>query len=326
MQLIVIYVTLLLMAWIAFSHSLPSKEGSSPRVAVWRRLRRLGSLAIAGGVQILPDREECLEAFQWLAQEIRANNGEATVMRVTELEGLTDQQVKAMFRSARVEDYRHIETHATDLTKVLADGKKTDMSQLRDTLSKLRRRYADILRIDYFKCPEGKRVASLLDGIERSLSPKEPEEISVSHADINQYQESRWVTRPHPHVDRLACVWLIRRFINPKAPIRYSNSPEAKEVAFDMKQDEFGHRGNLCTFETMILAFGLEDAGLQPIAEIVHEIDLHDDRYVWPEIAGIERLIDGWSLSNLSDTELEEKGIFLFEGLYLAFSHDFEKK
>lgn len=294
-------------------------------MAVWRRLRRVGAIAIAGSVQVLPDREECLEAFQWLAQEIRTSNGEAMTMRVTQIEGLTDQQVIAMFHSARIEDYRDIETHTTDLTKSLADEKKTDMSQARDTLRRLRRRYADILRIDYFECPEGKRVASLLDSIERSLSPIVSESTSVPHADIVKYQESRWVTRPHPYVDRLACAWLIRRFINPQATIRYSDSPEPDEVAFDMYQSEFGHRGNFCTFETMMLSFGLEDPGLQPIAEIVHEIDLHDDRYVWPEITGIERLIDGWSWSNLSDTEIEKKGISLFEGLYIAFSRNFDK-
>lgn len=314
------------MEWVAFSYSLPTKGGSSPRVAIWRRLRRLGSITIAGSVQVLPARDECLEALQWLAQEIRTSNGEAMTMRVTQIEGLTDQQIIAMFHSARMEDYHRIETHAFDLTKSLADRKKVDVSQARDTLNRLRRQYNDVLRIDYFACPEGKRLASLLDGIERSLSPSASESNSIPHAEIAQYRESRWVTRPHPHVDRMACAWLIRRFINPKAVIRYSNSPEPNEVSFDMKNDHFGHRGNLCTFETMMLSFKLENTGLKPIAEIVHEIDLHDDRYVWPEIAGIERLLDGWSMSNLAESELEEKGISLFEGLYRAFSSNLEKQ
>ncbi|MBN1190598.1 MAG: chromate resistance protein [Dehalococcoidales bacterium] len=295
-------------------------------MAIWRRLRRLGSITIAGSVQVLPARDECLEAFQWLAQEIRTSNGEAMTMRVTQIEGLTDQQVIAMFHSARMEDYRRIETHAFDLTKSLTDRKKVDVSQAHDTLSRLRKQYNDVLRIDYFACPEGKRLASLLDGIERSISPSTSKGISVSHAEVAHFRESRWVTRSHPHVDRMACAWLIRRFINPKAIIRYSNSPEPDEISFDMKNDHFGHRGNLCTFETMMLSFKLENPSLKPIAEIVHEIDLHDDRYIWPEIAGIERLLDGWSASDLSDSELEEKGISLFEGLYRAFSRNLEKQ
>jgi hypothetical protein len=265
-----------------------------------------------------------MEAFQWLAQEIRTTNGEAAVMRVTQFEGLTDQQVVALFCAARVEDYREIETHATDLKETLGHRNGTDVSQARDTLGKLRRRYADIARIDYFDCPEGRRVASLLDGIERSFSPAAPVSPPIPHADITQYRDKRWVTRPHPYVDRLACAWLIRHFINAQAAIRYSNHANKDEVAFDMNQGEFGHRGSLCTFETMKLAFGLESPELQPIAEIVHEIDLHDDRYAWPETAGIERLLNGWSLAGLSDDELESKGVSLFEGLYAAFSRSLQ--
>jgi hypothetical protein len=308
------------MDWIAFCYSLPSKEGSSPRVALWRRLRRLGALPIAGGVHILPARDECIEAFQWLTQEMQTTSGEAVIMRVSQFEGLTDQQVVALFRAARVEDYRHIETQANDLKQNLVDEKKADTSRARDALARLRKRHADIARIGYFECPEGRRVALLLDDIERSLSPAVSAIPSIPHADITQYLDKRWVTRPHPHVDRLACAWFIRHFINAQAVIRYSNQANKDEVAFDMNQGEFGHRGSLCTFETMKLAFGQESPELQSIAEIVHEIDLHDDRYIWPETAGIERLLSGWALAGLSDEELESKGISLFEGLYAAFS------
>lgn len=241
-------------------------------------------------------------------------------MRVTQFEGLTDQQVVGLFCAARVEDYRHVETHIADLKQSLADGKAPDMSQARDSLARMRRRYEDIARIDYFECQEGKRVASLLDSVERSLSPAASASHTIPRADAAQFRDRRWVTRPHPHVDRMACAWLIRRFIDPKATIRYSNRAEGDEVAFDMNRGEFGHRGSLCTFETMKLAFGLESPELEPIAEIVHEIDLHDDRYAWPETAGIERLLDGWALAGLPDDELESKGISLFEGLHAAFS------
>jgi hypothetical protein len=308
------------MNWIAFCYSLPSKEGSSPRVALWRRLRRLGALSIAGGVQILPAREECVEAFHWLSQEMRTTSGEAVIMQVTGFEGLTDQQVVALFCAARAEDYHHVETHAADLRKNLAYNKEKEATQAREALARLRKRYADITRIDYFECQERRRVALILDDIERSLSTVVPGNPSIPHVDIAQYRDKRWVTRPHPYVDRLACAWLIRHFINTQAAIRYSNQVRKDEVAFDMNQGEFGHRGNLCTFETMRLAFGLESPELHAISEIVHEIDLNDDRYAWPETIGVERLLDGWLLAGSSDDELESKGVFLFEGLYAAFS------
>ncbi len=74
--------------------------------------------------------------------------------------------------------------------------------------------------------------------------------------------------------------------INGRAQIRYSNAPASGEVAFDMGGAQFGHRGNLCTFETMVQAFRLDDPGVRAIAEIVHEIDLHDGRTTRPEIPG----------------------------------------
>ena len=308
------------MDWIAFAYSLPSKEGSGPRVAMWRRLRRLGTLPVAGGIQILPDREECMEALQWLAQEIRTANGEASVMRVSRLEGFTDQQLAALFSAARTEDYRHIEESAAELKQAITVRKATDISETRDNVAKLRRHYTDIARIDYFNSQEGRQVASLLEDIEQALSPETPVIISVPKAQIDEYHNKCWVTRPHPYVDRLACSWLIRHFINSQAVILYSNNEAPGAVVFDMDRGEFGHRGNLCTFEVMRLAFGLDDAALRPIAEIVHEIDLHDARYAWPETAGIETLLNGWSQAGLSDEELELKGFSIFEGLYVAFS------
>lgn len=313
------------MDWLALSYSLPSKEGSSRRVALWRRLRRMGALAIAGGVQILPAREECMEDFQWLAQEIRSANGEASVMRVAQLDEPPDQQLVKLFYEARVKDYKEIEALASDLKQNITDGKEMDISRARDALRRVRQRYTDIARIDYFDCPEGRRIVVLLEDIERELSSAISVAISVPKVDITQYLNRKWVTRPHPHVDRMACAWLIRCFIDPKVFIRYSNHPEQDEVAFDMNQGEFKHFGNLCTFEVMRLAFSLESLALRPIAEIVHEMDLHDDRYVWPEIAGIERIIRGWGLAGLSDTELESKGISLFEGLHLAFSRTLKR-
>jgi len=120
-------------------------------------------------------------------------------------------------------------------------------------------------------------------------------------------------------VDRLASAWLIRRLIDPEAEIRYGEAPEAGEVSFDMRDAEFGHQGNLCTFETLIAAFGLgADPALAALAEIVHEIDLRDGLSARPEIPGIDGLLRGWASAGWSDSELERHGTALFEGLYLA--------
>ena len=309
------------MTWLVFSYSLPSKAQSSPRVALWRRLRRLGAIAPTGGIHLLPAREECLEAFQWLAEEAKQANGDALVMHVEQFEGLNDAELMERFRQARAEDYAELEAQAHEIEKSLrAQLNPEEHSRLQEALNKLQRRHADIVRVDFFDAPEGSLVASRLARLAQALAPREATAVSVSSTPLASYRDKRWVTRPRPHVDRLSCIWLIRRFINPQAMVRYSPTPEPGEVAFDMPNGEFTHRGHLCTFETMVSAFGLDDPSLQPMGEIIHEIDLRDGRYRHPETAGVDAVLKGWLLARLSDSELEVHGVVLFEGLYADLS------
>jgi hypothetical protein len=314
------------MTWLVFSYSLPSKARSSPRVALWRRLRRLGAIFPTGGIHLLPAREECLEAFQWLAEEVQQAKGEALVMHVNQFEGLSDAELIERFRQARAEDYAELEAQAQALEESLqARLNPEERARLQEALSRLQRRHADIVRVDFFDAPEGGLVASRLARLEQALWPREATAVSVSPAPLAAYRDTRWVTRPRPHVDRLACIWLIRRFINPAAVVRYSLTPEPDEVAFDMPHGEFTHRGHLCTFETMVAAFSLDDPVLQTIGEIVHEIDLRDGRYVRPETAGVDVILKGWLLARFEDAALEAHGIALFEGLYAALARSQKK-
>jgi hypothetical protein len=309
------------MPWLVLSYSLPAAERSSPRVTIWRRLKRLGVLPMPGGASVLPARDACVEAFQWLAQEIRQAEGEALIMRVDQFDGLSDAQVITRFQEVRGKDYAELDTQAAVLEQAItAQSGPDDYAQHHDALDRLRRRYADLARVDYFDCPDGARVAARLARIAHmlagSLAPT-----SVPSVAATDYRNRRWVTRPRPHVDRLACAWLIRRFIDPDATIRYADVPEPDEVAFDMPDVAFGHQGDRCSFETMLQAFGLDDPGLCALAEIVHEIDLRDGRYVRPEIAGVDAILSGWRLADQPDIVLETQGIALFEGLYTACLH-----
>jgi hypothetical protein len=309
------------MTWVVFSYSLPSKAQSSARVALWRRLRRLGAIVPTGGIYVLPAREECLEAFQWLAEEVQHAKGEALVMRVEQFDGLSDTELMERFRQVRAEDYAALEAQAVELEAHLhAELTREERSRLRETLERLRRQHAEVARIDFFDAPEGGLLASRFGRLAQALSAGDGAAAPAAPAAIEAYREARWVTRPRPHVDRLSCIWLIRRYINPQAVVRYSPTPEPGEVGFDMPQGEFTHRGHLCTFETMVRAFGLEDQVLQSMGEIIHEIDLRDGRYGHPEAAGIDAVLRGWLLARLSDRELESHGVALFEGLYADLS------
>jgi hypothetical protein len=300
------------MEWLIITYSLPAGPNSSPRVTLWRRLRRLGAVSVTGGAYLLPLRDECREAFQWLAQEIRQAGGEALILHVRQVEGLSDAEVIALFRAARRKEYAELDTQLTALEQRIA-GDQARRSSTLDAIERLRHRLGEALRVDYFDTPEGGHLTARLAQLAAALAPPP---VAVPHASIVAYQGRRWVTRPRPHVDRLACAWLIRRFIDPAAVIDYTDTPAVDAVSFDIEDGTFTHTASLCTFETMLRAFELNDLSLQAVAEMVHAIDLRDSQYAHPEIAGLDRVLDGWLLLDATDAERETWGIALFDGLY----------
>ena len=306
------------MDWIVFSYSLPAKS-SSPRVATWRQLQRLGAISVAGGAYVLPATDECEEAFQWLAQKVRHADGEALVMRVADFGDVAEQQIVVLFNQARREDYAAIDAQVDALERALRQ-RTGDLDSLRDEISRLQQAQAAAARIDYFGCPAGALLVSRLERIRASFFPDGSAVVEIPSASPEAYAGKVWVTRPHPFADRLACIWLIRRFIDPGAIVRYALQVGPDEVAFDMKDSRFSHRGDLCTFEVMVAAFGLDQPGMRALAEIVREIDLRDGRSMRPEVAGIDMLLRGWQLSGVADADMEARGTTLFEGIYVALS------
>ena len=307
------------MEWIVFSYSLPSSANSS-RVALWRRLRRLGAVSPTGSVYILPAHNDCVESLQWLAQEIQQAEGEALVMRVSLFEGLDDTQLIALFNQARQEEYEEIGRQLADLeSQIMVADEEVQTAVFQKSLHKLQKQQIEVARIDYFQCPQGTAVSAQLNRIKQQLAPDNTSP-QIATAIISQYQNKQWATRPRPHVDRLACAWLIRHYLNPNATIRYATESNSGEVGFDMDGAEFSHQGNLCTFEVMLQTFQLNETALSLLAEIVHEIDLRDGRYQRPETDGIDATLRGWLLAGMPDNELEVHGIALFDGLYAVLS------
>lgn len=309
------------MNWLVFSYSLPSKQASSHRVTLWRRLKRLGAISPKSGVHILPADETCGEALQWLAQEVQQSQGDALIMHVEHFEGLTDQEIMTLFQEARREDYAALESEVAALEQSLSSSLEAqEWTQSRDQLSKLRRRLLEIMRIDFFDCSEGIALNARLSELVHRFSDSPTLTLPAATADLKAYKNRIWVTRTRPHVDRLACIWLIRRFIDAEAVVRYAHRPNPQEVAFDMSGGAFSHEGDRCTFEVMLYRFGFSDPALTKVSEIVHDIDLRDQKYERPETLGIEAILRGWLQTGLSDQDLEVRGIALFEGLYAALS------
>jgi hypothetical protein len=128
----------------------------------------------------------------------------------------------------------------------------------------------------------------------------------------------RWATRVSVHVDRAACAWLIRRFIDTDATFVFVDDPDevpADATPFDMRGAQLSHHAGDCSFETMLRHYDLTDPVLWDIARIIHEADLADDRYDAPEAAGLDVLCRGLSMVADDDRALTVTGV-MFDGLY----------
>ena len=128
----------------------------------------------------------------------------------------------------------------------------------------------------------------------------------------------KWATRAGVHIDRAACAWLLRRFIDPKASFVFVDDPAevpAEATAFDMRGVELGHHGGDCSFETILRRYELEDPVLWKLAELVHEADLDDERFDVPEARGLDVILRGLSMV-CDDVRVLEVSGPLFDGLY----------
>ncbi len=307
------------MPWIVLSYSLPQGNRASLRVSFWRRLRKIGALSPKVGVHVLPWSEEHVEAFDWMAQEAKHAGGDALVMHVERFEGLPAQSMIAAFNAARAENYAELEADLSGLEQRIRAqaGDVEEYRALYEPFVKVRRRIEEILTIDFFNSDEGQCFGTRMRAIESCLRPTNPEDTMGTTRE--QYIGRTWVTRPRPFVDRLGCVWLIRRFIDKNAVVRYDTNVGPDEISFDMPDATFGHRGEDCTFETLLKVFNINDAAILRLAQIIHSIDLRDGRFDAPETLGVEAVLRGWQRSNLPDEEIERSGLALLDALYETF-------
>lgn len=129
-----------------------------------------------------------------------------------------------------------------------------------------------------------------------------------------------WVTRPHPHIDRTACAWLVRRFVDREARFAFAADPEAARelggTPFDMRGVELGHHEGRCSFETILHKYRLTDPALQEIAAMVHDADLDDEKFRTPEGPGLDAVIRGLGMVIENDQELLALTDRVYDGLY----------
>ena len=317
--------------WLLLIHQLPPKP-TNLRVRIWRKLQKLGAVAIKNSVYVLPASDKTHEDFQWLKQEIETAGGEAAVFRADSVEGATDKEIIASFRKAGDEEYADLTAQLDGLAGSIKEqtrGKHLSAGRLKAHETELDRLHAELEHIvanDFF---DAKGRAAALNAYERcqrllrTAQAPIARRLSVAQSSgslaVSEYQRRRWVTRRNIHIDRLASAWLIKQFIDKKPRFYFVADGETVDnaIPFDTFGAEFGHQGEDCTFETMVKRFGLSHIkGLRELGEIVHDIDLKDDKFHRLEAGGLKALIDGLSESVKDDRKRLQQASVIFDGLF----------
>jgi hypothetical protein len=292
--------------WLLLVFSL-TRKSASLRVTIWRKLQRNGSLPLGNSGYLIPNSAENRERFEWLATTIRSHQGEASIVEVQSIDNCSRPQLIKRFTDARTRDYQ-------ELLKDLRGVSRSKSSFAVTT--RLRQRFQEITAIDFFGSPVRKQVERALDELQDPKAKLDlPDMGKVSPA---AYRNRIWVTRPRPGVDRVTSAWLIRRFIDPKAKFAFvvEDQKPPNAVPFDMYEGGFGHRGEDCTFETLLKAFHIRDKKAGAMAQMVHDADLFDEKFGRKEGFGIDEVMKGWARQGLSDQKLLDRGMQLAEGIY----------
>jgi hypothetical protein len=304
--------------------SIPAKPASL-RVKIWRRLQAIGAVGLRGSVYVLPNREECVELFEWVSHELGELGGQASICEGRFLDAATDDDIERRFIDARNTDYAEIAAAAKQLAKKL-DAKRVAPERIAaftDEHAKLVRRFGEITAIDFLHVPGREAVEGLLAAIARAL-PRDGTKPGEPLAVMARPSGATWVTRTGVHVDRIASAWLIRRFVDPQARFKFVPAngyvPRDGELRFDMFEAEFTHIGDRCTFEVLVARMGLRDPALVAIGEIIHDLDLRDDKFGREENAGVRSTIDGICTVAHDDEHRIAAASPMLDGLHSHFS------
>src|SRR5215831_17857624 len=197
--------------WLLLIHQLPAKPAYI-RVKLWRRLQGIGAVAVKNAVYALPASEQSQEDFEWLLKETVEAGGEAMICEARLVDGLSDADVRELFRGARDADYAAIAGEARALAVKAQTPSDDARADLKAQFTRLKNRHQQTVAIDFFDANGRQPADGLIKGLEEAFaeSPMEPTETApVPKPGIEALQDRVWVTRTGVHVDRIACSWLI---------------------------------------------------------------------------------------------------------------------
>jgi hypothetical protein len=308
--------------WSALFLTLPTQP-NAVRLRVWRALKTLGCGSLRDGVYVLPRAHAAL--FDPLVAEVRAHGGQACVLQLSARDEAQRAEVRALFD--RLVAYGQWRTEAQSLAAALPSLDETEARRRwRGTAEALQ----TLLRIDYYPGSAALQAQTELDALRQALDarfscgePVAQAPHGIPRLDPRKFQGKRWATRARPWVDRIACAWLIRRFVDPGARFVWLADPGGATPAprgalgFDYVGARFSHVGSRVSFEVLAASFGLDaDPRLQRIARAVHFLDIGGIPV--PEAAGLEVVLSGLREVHADDDQLTLAAAAVFDALYAA--------
>ncbi|WP_150049348.1 MULTISPECIES: chromate resistance protein ChrB domain-containing protein [Methylomonas] len=304
--------------WCILITSLPT-ENATARMRIWRALKASGAAVLRDGVYLLPNRDGCPETLENLAIEVRASGGTAFLLRTGEADG---GNFAGLFD--RSEDYAVL---CADIAKLFSEISVDHAHDQLKQARKLRKAMTSLTAIDFFPGEAGRQAETALHELElaiaRSLSADEPHPLegSIAALSIGDFQGKTWATRQRPWVDRLACAWLIRRYIDPQARLLWLTSPAdcpRDAIGFDFDGARFSHVGARVSFEVLLAGFGLETPALKRLGGLIHFLDVGGVQP--PEAIGIECVLAGLRDTLQDDDRLLEAAGAVFDSLLTTFT------
>jgi len=308
--------------FLALLTSLPTGN-SALRMRVWRALKGSGCGVLRDGVYLLPAETPRSAALAEAELEVKAAGGFAMTVELN------------LKTSAQLEHVRRLFDRGEEYASLLAriGAARVAMKRLgkrkTDTLvQRLQRSFEELAEVDFYPGQallQAKDAMSGLEGEARRLyagGEPHPSNRKLRRLDPAKFRNRTWATRKDLWVDRLACIWLVRRFIDRNARFAWIDRPRDRpkaSVGFDFDGAEFTHAGSRVTFEVLIGSFGLDgDPALASIGHAVHFLDIGGIPAA--DAKGLETMLRGIKAKAGSDDETALEAAKVFDLFYLAYA------
>jgi hypothetical protein len=308
-------------AFLALMTSLPTGN-STIRMRVWRALRNTGCGVLRDGVYVLPVESPRAAALAEAESEIKAAGGFAMTVEMN------------LKTSAQIEHVRKLFDRSTEYGALVQNIGAAKVSLRRlgkrkaDTLvQRLRRSFDELVEVDFYPGQANLQAGEAISALEREaqklFSGGEPHSAKrkVRRLDPTRYRGRVWATRKNLWVDRLASVWLIRRFIDKNARFAWIDRPRDRpkgSVGFDFDGAEFTHIESRVTFEVLVTSFGLDDdQALASIGHAVHSLDMGGIPVA--DAKGLDTMLRGIKSKARGDDEMAAEAAKIFDLFYSAY-------